>query len=89
MGYDSSRLSLIAQGIAGPQMWLYRDTGGESVGTYQGAGYFSDAKDRGVDTGDPVMVLDDANSIVWRGHFITVQDTGATQGTVRFDTGQP
>lgn len=88
MGYDSSRLNNVGQAIAGPPQWQYLDTGGESASTYQGAGYFTDAKNRGVDTGDPIIIIDLANKETWQGRFITVQDTGATQGTVRLDTGQ-
>ena len=89
MGYDAGKLELITQAIAGRKTWQYEDTGGEAITVYQGAGYFTDAKQRGVDTGDPIQIIDAANKITWRGHFITVQDTGATTGTVRLDTGQP
>lgn len=86
MGYDSSRFNLVAQGIASAQTWHYDDTGGESGATYQGAGWFSDAKNKGVDTGDLVTVKNLAANQVYWGSFTTVQDTGATQGTVTFDT---
>jgi hypothetical protein len=89
MGYDNGKLTLVQQSIAGRKEWLYEDTGGEAITVYQGAGYFADAKKYGVDTGDPITIVDAANKITWRGHFITLQDTGATQGTVRLDTGQP
>lgn len=89
MGYDRSRLTAISQGIAGPTQWVYLDTGGETVGTYQAAGYFADAKKYGVDTGDSIVVIDTTNKETWQGRFIAVQDTGDSQGTVRFDTGQP
>lgn len=89
MGYDSSRLSLMGQGLVSARQWQYVDTGGESVGTYQAVGYITNAGDYGAVAGDPITVIDQTNDVVWRGHFITVQDTGATQGTIRFDTGQP
>jgi hypothetical protein len=89
MGYDAAKLTLLGQAIAGRKCWIYEDTGGEAVSAYQANGYFTDAKQRGVDTGDPITVIDVANSETWQGRFITLQDTGATTGTVRFDTGQP
>jgi hypothetical protein len=87
MGYDNGKLYLVQQAIAGPKQWLYHDTGGESVVTYEGAGYFANAKDMGVDTGDYIHIRDDANDYVYSGRFTTVQDTGDTQGTVTLDTG--
>jgi hypothetical protein len=83
MGYDSSKLTLYAQAIAGKKLFLYEDTGGESTGTYQGAGYFANAKAVGADTGDLVKIFDKANNETYDGVFITVQDTGATTGTVK------
>jgi hypothetical protein len=87
MGYDPSKLTLTGQAIAGPKCWNYYDTGGESVVTYEGAGYFTDAKQRGVDTGDEIKVWNKASNIVYSGRFTAVQDTGATTGTVTLDTG--
>ncbi len=91
MGYDSSKFGLKGQGIARFAEWVYEDTGGESASGYQAAGFFGDAKEHGVDTGDSIVVVDLANTVVWRGHFITVDgtDTGDSQGTIRLDTGQP
>lgn len=89
MGYDAGKLSLISQGLVSARGWQYVDTGGEAVGAYQAVGYFANANDVGAVPGDPIQVVDQGNDITWRGHFITVQDTGDTQGTVRFDTGQP
>lgn len=87
MGYDAGRLSLRSQAIAGPKEWVYFDSGGETAATYEGTGYFTDAKDRGVDTGDLIQVYNKASNIVYRGRFTVVQDTGETQGTVNLDTG--
>ena len=89
MGYDPGRLSAVSQGLVSQNQWQYVDTGGESVGTYQAVGYFTNAGDVGAKVGDPVRVVDQTNAVGWDGTFITVQDTGDTQGTVRFDTGQP
>ena len=87
MGYDPDKLILITQGITRPQRWDYEDTGGEAVSVYTGAGYFADAKDKGVDTGDHVIIRDRTNTIQYEGYFSAVQDTGASQGTVVLDTG--
>ena len=86
MGYDSSKLNLNAQGIKGARIWDYEDTGGETGAVFQGAGWFTDAKDKGADTGDRVVVRDIANNQIYQGYFSAIQDTGATQGTVTFDT---
>lgn len=87
MGYDSSKLNLHSQGIAAARQWYYEDTGGETVAVYTGAGWFTDAKDKGVDTGDYINIFDRKNTIQYEGYFSTVQDTGDTQGTVTLDTG--
>jgi len=89
MGYDPGRLSLNSQGLVSAREWTYVDTGGEAVGAYQAVGYFTNAKDVGAKVGDPIRVVDQTNAVGWDGSFITIQDTGDTQGTVRFDTGQP
>ena len=87
MGYDAGKLTLNGQAVAGPRCWIYEDTGGETAAAYQAAGYFANAKSLGVDTGDPVCVVNRASSIVYSGRFTVVQDTGATTGTVNLDTG--
>ena len=87
MGYDAKNLTLCGQAMAGPKKWVYYDTGGEAVSVYEGAGYFTDAKDRGVDTGDRIEVWNKASDIIYCGRFTAVQDTGATSGTVTLDTG--
>lgn len=87
MSYDKEKLNLISQGITKPKYWDYEDTGGESVAAFTGSGWFADAKDRGVDTGDLIVIRDRANTIQYEGYFSVVQDTGATSGTVVLDTG--
>ena len=87
MGYDPSKLTLCGQAIAGPKKWVYEDTGGETAAVYQGAGYFTDAYNRGVSVGDPIEVLNRSSNIAYFGRFTTVQDTGETSGTVNLDTG--
>lgn len=87
MAYDSNKFNLMSQSIAGPRRWDYEDTGGETVAVYVGAGWFADAKDHGVDTGDHIIVRDRKNTIQYEAYFSAVQSTGATQGTIVLDTG--
>jgi hypothetical protein len=87
MGYDSSKFNLNSQGIAQNQRWVYEDTGGESVAGYSAAGFFADAKAKGVDTGDVVEIRDVAGAKLYQGYMHTVQDTGATTGSWKRDTG--
>ena len=87
MGYDPGRLVLRAQSIASLRHWDYIDTGGEAVSVYEGAGYFTTAKNFGVDTGDPITIINMASKAVYNGRFTTLQDTGSTSGTVTLDTG--
>ena len=89
MGYDTKSFNLTSMGIASAKQWIYVDTGGEAdASVYAAAGYFTDAKDKGVDTGDRVSILDVVKSAWQTGTMTTVQDTGATQGTWTNDTGQ-
>jgi hypothetical protein len=87
MAYDSKNLDLVAQGIAQRQEWRYLDTGGETAAGYMAAGFFTDVKDKGVDTGDVCVIYNKAGGKVYTGYFVTVQDTGATSGTWKRDTG--
>jgi hypothetical protein len=87
MGYDSKKLSCVWQAVAGPSKWLYVDTGGETAAAYQANGYFTDAKQYGVDTGDIIDVLNLSSKTHYTGSFTVLQDTGATTGTVVLDTG--
>lgn len=87
MAYDSDKLSVCGQAIAGPRKFVYDDTGGEAVSVYEGAGYFANAKKFGAVAGDPIEVINRASDIVYSGRFTTVQDTGGTSGTVTLDTG--
>ena len=91
MGYDADRLSLETQAPgAGPKKWVYVDTGGESVSTYEGTGYFANAKKYGASVGDRIEVINKATpsaTVIYSGKFTVVQDTGGTTGTVTLDTG--
>ena len=91
MGYDPGRLVLQSQagsGTAstGTRDWVYVDTGGETASTYVGAGYFTTAGDLGVKVNDNVRIRDLTNNSIMDAYFSVVQDTGATQGTIVFDT---
>lgn len=92
MGYDSPKVSLKTQGLAGAysgREWVYIDTGGESdAGTYAAAGYFTDAKQLGMKVGDRVSIYNAVTKVWQHGRMVTVQDTGATTGTWTDDTGQ-
>jgi hypothetical protein len=87
VGYDRNQLRLMSQSVTGVRDWSYVDTGGEVSATYAGAGYFADAYLRGVVVGDKITVHNITATKVRHGSFITVDDTGDSQGTVVFDTG--
>jgi hypothetical protein len=87
MAYDTSKFNLIAQGIATDQQWFYSDTGGETAAGYSAAGFFTDAKDKGVDTGDVVIIRDVSGGKLYQGYMHAVQDTGSTSGSWKQDTG--
>lgn len=78
--YQSANFNLLSQSIAGRQTWLYEDTG--PVTDVVASGFVTDAKDKGADTGDIVHYYDSSRGIWYGLHFTTVQDTGATQGTL-------
>lgn len=84
--YSKDRLVLIAQGIAGNQkIWFYNDTGGIGTVDENAVGFITNADDMGVDTGDLVFIKATngvGNKAVHAAAFLTVQDTGATQGTI-------
>ena len=55
MTYSSSKLNLVKSGLnGGPSLWDYTHT--DAHGTVEGAGYFSDAKQRGMKANDKVIV---------------------------------
>lgn len=82
--YSKDRLKLVSQGITGGHIWHYHDTGALSD-VVDVAGFFADAGKCGVDTGDLIFVS--ANNgyttrVVYGAAFWSVQDTGASQGSV-------
>jgi hypothetical protein len=82
--FNKDRFSLVSMGIARGKSWLYEDTGA-LADVADVAGYFATAGDLGVDTGDFIQIR--ANNgyttrVVHGAAFSTVQDTGATQGSV-------
>ena len=83
MTYKTAKLNLLAQPIAGPRQWSYNDTG-YVLTAASVAGYFSDAKDKGVEVGDVIHCSNSTTAD--RFVFLEVQDTGATSGSVG-DTG--
>ena len=83
--WNKNNLRLISQGITGGRVWWYEDTGLFSA-VVDTAGFFQNAGDMGVDTGDFVYVqarggaAGTANSAVYGSAFNKTQDTGASQG---------
>lgn len=82
--YSKDRLKLVSQGITGGKIWHYTDTGAiADVADVEG--FFTNASDMGVDTGDLLLIsaTDGVLTKVVRGAaFFKMQDTGATQGGV-------
>ena len=87
MVYVPKNLSLAHQHIAGQKSWVYKDTGTSHESNYGDVGFFSDAKDRGMDTGDRVDIFETAGKTWVLGAMTTVQDTGNSSGTFLVDTG--
>ena len=82
--YSKDRLKLVSQGITGGKVWHYSDTGA-IADVADVAGFFTNASDMGVDTGDLLLISANDGQLtkVVRGAaFFSVQDTGATQGGV-------
>lgn len=82
--FVKNNLRLISQGVTGGKLWDYTDTG--AIGDIQDVnGYFAQAGDMGVDSGDMIFIHANngyTNRIVYGAGFQPVQDTGATQGSV-------
>jgi hypothetical protein len=85
MAYKPNSLVLQSQSIAGRREWLYSDTG-SLVSDAVVAGFFADAKDKGVKVDDGLTFIDRTTNIRVTGLFSVVQDTGTTQGTFVQDT---
>lgn len=87
MTYQTGKLNLITQppGV-GPRYWDYEDTG-SGVASMTGAGFFTDAYQKGARVGDRILLRDLTNTIQYEARFSVAQDTGSTQGTVVLDTG--
>jgi len=77
--YSKDKLKLISQGITGGKVWSYTDTGS----VLDVAGFFANAADMGVDSGDLIFAggLAGTTRVIRSAAFAPVQDTGATQGT--------
>jgi hypothetical protein len=82
--YSKDRLKLVSQGITGGKIWHYSDTGA-IADVADVAGFFTNASEMGVDTGDLLYISANDGQLtkVVRGAaFWEVRDTGATQGSV-------
>ena len=81
--FVKDNLKLISQGITAGKIWHYSDTGA-LADVADVAGYFTQAGDMGVDSGDLMFIqANNGNTTrtVYGVAFAPVQDTGATQGT--------
>ena len=82
--YSKDRLKLVSQGITGGKIWHYSDTGA-IADVADVDGFFTNAGDMGVDTGDLLYIAANdgqVTQVVRAAAFYSVQDTGATQGGV-------
>jgi len=82
--FVKNNLKLTGQGITGHRTWHYSDTGA-IADVVDVAGYFAQAGNMGVKTGDLILIsaTDGTNSLITYGAGVSVsQDTGATQVTV-------
>ncbi len=80
--FVKNNLRLISQGLTGGKIWHYTDTGA-IADVADVAGYFTNASDFGIDSGDLVFISANngyTNHLVWSAAFGVIQDTGATQG---------
>ena len=92
--YNKDRLKLVSQGITGGKVWHYHDTGA-LADVVDVAGFFANAGDMGVDSGDLLFVRASDGGLTRVVHgvgFTPVMDTGTTQagtgpGTLIGDTG--
>lgn len=83
MTYKTAKLNLQSQSIAGVREWTYQDTG-YTLAAASADGYFTDAKAKGMKVGDIVHASNSTTAD--RFVVLTVQDTGASSGSVG-DTG--
>lgn len=79
--YQSANFNLKAQSIAGRKEWQYEDTGPVSD-VSEAAGFIADAKAKGAEAGDFVTYIDTSRKLAYGMTFYTLQDTGATTGTL-------
>lgn len=77
--FNKDKMALTSQGITGHKSWRYTDTGT----VLDVAGFFQNAGDMGVDSGDLIIAggLAGTTRVLRSAAFAPVQDTGATQGT--------
>lgn len=76
MAYAASGLKLLVPHMgAGPGVWLYNSTDART--TVEGAGYFSDATQRGMKVGDVVIFADSDSGYVTTIHSVASISSGA------------
>jgi len=94
--FNKDKLKLFGQGVAGPRMWSYTDTGLLVADVNEAEGFFTIGYDCGMRKGDQVLITE-GDTGTWKdtgtgvnasgrrmygGTVTKAQDTGATQVTV-------
>ena len=94
--FNKDKLKLFGQGVAGPRMWSYTDTGLLVADVNEVEGFFTLGYDCGMRKGDQVFITE-GDTGIWKdtgtgvnasgrrmygGTVTKAQDTGATQVTV-------
>ena len=87
MTYQSSKLNLRSQAIAGKREWVYEDTG-STLATIGAQNYFTDGKSKGMLLNDTVYASIVGTAAVKRYTVTDVQgDTGTADAASIGDTG--
>lgn len=76
-GYDSSKLDVVFQAMAGPRVWFYRSVDAPSL--VQVSGYITDAGKRGMKVGD-VVIAQDNDTSPYQTSTLVVVTVNATTG---------
>ena len=66
----------VAQTIGGASLWLYKSA--DAIATVDGADYITNAGDLGMQTGDPVFVVDTGNGLTSLGQVTLDADGNGT-----------
>jgi hypothetical protein len=87
--FNKDKLTCMSQGIAGPRVWAYTDTGLLIADVNEVDGFFSTGYDCGMRRGDRIFITEgdtgtwSATDVTGRrqytGTIVRAQDTGSTQ----------